>query len=462
MPIEDFHPEYTKYFTQWRLMRDVVEGQDAVHGAGVRYLPRLGGQDNDEYDSYKARAVFYGATGRTVDGLTGMIFRKPPTVEDGGMGDFIDDVTLDNDSLRSFAENITKEVMMVGRCGVLVEYPISNTEGLIQAEAERLNMQPYFTKYKAEDVLNWRTERVDNKVVLSEVRLHEVIEVQTDEFDYESVKQLRVLDLFDGLYRVRLYQEVKGDYELIAEFFPIANGANMTFIPFVFFSAEGTQASAMKPPLVDLAYVNISHYQTTADLEHGAHFTGLPTAVITGFTKEDVDKGDYTIGSARAWGFTNPDADAKFLEFTGQGLGALVERMESKQAQMASLGAQMLSGDTRRNESTETAGMRHMGENSILANIAQSITEGLNTCLEYAGLWLGVEPATTELNRDFSPTPMTPQMLTALVSTWQTGVISMESLFENLKRGEVIRHDKEFDEEQDEIQNGALTLNAPQ
>jgi hypothetical protein len=231
----------------------------------------------------------------------------------------------------------------------------------------------------------------------------------------------------------------------------------MNEIPFVVFSADGLGFDVKKPPLMGLVNINLSHYKTTADLEHGAHFTGLPTAIITGFTNEDGDN-DYRIGSSTAWAFSNDKANAKYLEFTGQGLGALVERLKAKEQMMASLGAQMLMPEARRNESTETAAMRHMGENSILSNISQTLSEGINKCLEFAAKWMDVAPAEIELNRDFMPTPMTPQMMKELVASWQMGAISSMTLFENLKDGEIIRSDKEFDEEQDEIQNGALTL----
>jgi len=460
MAVQDYHPDYNKFNPQWKACRDVADGQYAVHNAGALYLPRLSGQDDADYNAYRGRALFYEATGRTIQGLSGMIFRKSPEIEHGGMEDFNSDVTLQGDSLRGFSEDMTGEVLEVGRAGVLVEYPRNDAQGLTLAQAQSLNMRPYFLKYTAESIRNWKVGRINNKAQLTEIRLSEVAEEQSGEFETAIIDQIRVLDLDDGKYRVRVYrQNQKKEWVLFEEpFYPIKNGAFLTYIPFVFFSVNGTSSDIEKPPLNGLVNINLSHYKTTADLEHGAHFTGLPTALITGIQSEDAKGQEFKIGSSTAWLFSNPDADAKYLEFTGQGLNALVERLKSKEGMMAALGAQMLAPESRRNESTETASMRHMGENSILANIAQAISEGLNRCLEIASEWMGVTPAEIELNRDFLPTAMTPQMLTALVTTWQNGGISSKTLFENLKSGDVISHDKDFDEEQDEIQNGALTL----
>jgi hypothetical protein len=460
MAVQDFHPDYIKYEPQWKACRDAAEGQYAIHKAGSLYLPYLSGQTQDEYNSYRARALFYEATGRTIQGLTGMIFRKPPEIEHGGMEDFDSDVTLDAMSLRGFAEDLTGEVMTVGRVGVLIEYPQAATAEMTLAQAQALNMRPYFVKFKTENIRNWKVGRINNQLKITEIRLSEIVEENSDDFDSVTIEQIRVLDLFNENYRVRIYRKDEKTAKWVQfedDFFPIRNGAYMSEIPFVFISTNGTGQAVESPPLMGLVNINISHYRSTADLEHGAHFTGLPTAIITGIQADDA-KGEFKIGSSTAWLFSNPDADAKYLEFTGQGLSALVERLTAKEGQMASLGAQMLAPDARRNESTDTASMRHMGENSILANIAQAISEGVNICLEVAAEWMGVAKSEIELNRDFSPTPMTPQMLTALVASWQSGAISTQTLFDNLKEGEVISHDKDFEEEQDEIQNGALNL----
>lgn len=463
MAVDTKHPEYLQYESEWRKGRDCAEGQYSIHKAGEKYLPKLSDQTADEYKAYKERALFYEATSRTIQGLKGMVFRKPPVIEFEQMEEFLEDVDLQGNSILSIAQSLTEDVFEVGRVGVLIDYPNVNSENMTQAQAQALNARPYFHCYKAESITNWKVGRVANKAALVEVRLFEKAEIETDEFEIEEVKQYRVLDLIDGRYRQRLYrQNTKHQWEQFGDdIIPVMNGAPIPYIPFVFFSQNGTQSDVQKPPLAGLVNINISHYKTTADLEHGSHFTGLPTAFIKGVSTEDTENQTFKIGSTTAWAFSNESADAKYLEFTGQGLGALETRIQVKESMMASLGAQMLAPNQRRNEAAETAGMRHMGENSILSSISQSISEGLNKCLEIAGEWMNVTPATIELNRDFLPTPMTPQMLTALVASWQQGAISSQTLFENLKQGEVIANEKEFEEEQDEIDTSPVVLDAP-
>jgi hypothetical protein len=79
MPVDSTHIQYDANANAWLRARDVFAGEDAVKAAGVRYLPRLDSQTDDEYAAYKERASFFNATARTADGFVGLIFRREPS-----------------------------------------------------------------------------------------------------------------------------------------------------------------------------------------------------------------------------------------------------------------------------------------------------------------------------------------------------------------------------------------------
>lgn len=453
MAVNNTHPDYDFYAGQWQTARDAQSGQAAIHAARTRYLDKLSEQTDAEYKSYLKRTVFFEATDRTIQGLKGMIFRKAAVIDEGGMGeDFLDDVTLDETSLEGFANALVQDTLITGRAGIMVDYPAVNGEIVTRAQQQAMGIRPFLKEYKAESIINWRCD--GGKLV--EVRLQEFVDIQKDEFEYEEQEQIRVLDLNEGVYRQRVFIKTKDkngriSWVVNSEVQPKMNNQSMDFIPFIFVSSVNTSPEIDKPPLIGLVNLNVSHYKTTADLEHGAHFTGLPTAVITGHTPEEGED-SFRIGSTSAWIFSNPDATATYLEFEGKGLESLEKLIASKESKMAALGAQMLMPQERRNEAAETAALRHNGEQSVLADIANTVSDSLNKALEIAAMWMAVEPATIELNTDFMPVSMTPQMLQALVGSWQQGAISSATLFENLQRGEIIDHKKSFDDEQSEIQ----------
>jgi hypothetical protein len=76
MAINTLHPTYEKLKPIWQKCRDAIAGQYAVHERGQSYLPLLAGQTPQDYLAYKMRATYFNASGRTLDGLVGMVFRK--------------------------------------------------------------------------------------------------------------------------------------------------------------------------------------------------------------------------------------------------------------------------------------------------------------------------------------------------------------------------------------------------
>jgi hypothetical protein len=455
MPIDTEHEDRAAWSSRWRRCRDAVSGQHAVHQAGELYLPALKEQDAAEYRAYKERATWYGATGRTLQGLCGMVFRRAPMLEaPDALKAIAEDLTLAGHNADLVARDLLSQVLAVGRVGALVEYPADTMGPVTLAQAASMNRRPYVTTWPTESILNWRMGRVANKLQPVLVVLHEMAEVIDAQDPYKpgKVPQIRALLLEDGRYIQRVYQQSKdkGEWQLVAEIVPIKNGAPLGSIPFVCVGPDELSLNVQKPPMLDLIDVNVSHYKNTADLEHGAHFAGLPTPVVTGYEAMAGEK--LCIGSAAAWVFPNPDAKATFLEFTGQGLGALENRCKVKEAQMAALGARMLAPEKAGIESSDALSSRHNGENAALADIANQVSDAMTIILRMAAEWEGIAGEVSyKLSTDYTPSGLTAQQLTALVQAWQAGGISWETFFWNLKEGEIVSEKVTEDEERDRI-----------
>lgn len=88
MPTDSTHADYDANLNAWLRARDVFAGEDTLKSAGVRYLPRLDSQTDEEYLAYKSRTSFFNAAARTADGFVGLIFRRDPTFKlpDGKSG----------------------------------------------------------------------------------------------------------------------------------------------------------------------------------------------------------------------------------------------------------------------------------------------------------------------------------------------------------------------------------------
>jgi hypothetical protein len=459
------HKDYDRYSRKWKRVRDVVAGQDEIHEARAAYLPMLVDETEPEYLARIERTPFYNATWRTMASFVGMLFRKPPTLEvPKKLEPLLKDVTTTGVSFNNFAQDVALEDIEISRVGVLVDYPVvqpkADGSNYTLAEAEALGFRPSMVMYKAEGITNWEYGFINNRTVLTQVRLYEMAQEKVSEFQTEEYGVIRVLDLFNGEYRVRRFKE-ENEEQIGWDSFPLRNGQRLNHIPFYFIGPDGSDSKLTEPVLIDLVDLNIKHYQVSADYEHGCHMTGLPTPVVSGLqqqfhpvTGQPVDQKLY-IGSTAAW-LLPQGAEAKFLEFTGSGLQALEKNLDRKENQMAAIGARMLTPEKAGVEAADTLAMRNSGEHSILGAIAIAVSEGLLAALKDFALWAGLSEAEVEklvfqINRNFMPYVISPQALTALLAAVQAGKLSHESFFDLMKRGDLVEADVTFAIEQARI-----------
>ena len=483
MPVNSTHPDYDANLPAWLRARDVIAGEDSVKSAAVRYLPRLDSQTDEEYAAYKERAAFFNATARTAEGYVGLIFRRPPFVKlpdeksalGAALSEFGNDADMLGNPLVSYAKNVVNEIISVGRAGTLIDW-----EGDVENRV-------YASLYTAEQILNWRVERINGRNITTMVALREVRSKKAegrsenegaDPFVEELDEQIRVLRLVEspltpslspsagarGKRReyscvVELWQRPekksrkdKNDWKLVDTRIPLRLGKPLPLLPFVFHGPRHSQPGVEKLPLADIITVNLDHYRLDADYKHGVHFTALPTAWVSGFDKTSTLR----IGSSAAWVTETTGATAGFLEFTGQGLTTFERAMDRDERLLAVLGSRLLEGQKKVGETAQAIELRQSGENSILGNIAINVSSSLTQVLRWAHWWNSTEESPddvtneqvlVELNTDFSTKGMSPQEIQAVVAAWQAGAISRDTMTELFRRGEVLPEGRTNEEE---------------
>jgi hypothetical protein len=429
MPVNDRHPAYLAAVAGWQRCGDAKRGGDAVKQGP--YLSKPDGLSFTEWLNYKNRALYFNAYDRSVDGLRGAVMRKAPALQiPTPIESHLRDITLAGQPFGGFVTTVLEEVIGIGRYGVVIDY---------SEEAKR----PYWVPYVAEDIVNWG----DGFVVLRE----SVTERNpADRFARKTVEQYRELRLdAEGLVVSIWRLSRDGKWQIIDERVPTRRGERLTVLPFVFFNPSSIGSSIEKPPLLDLADVNLSHYRSSADLEHARHWVAMPTIFATGVpvgTK-------FAIGSSVALVAENENAKFGYLEFTGAGLNELRQALDQKASMMATLGARLLEAPQGQPETATAIQMRHAGEHATLATIAASVSLGLSRALRIHGWWFGatdqIDDVTINvaLNTDFLNIRMSPEELKALMLAWQSGAIGYETLYQNLTRGEITRPGVTADQE---------------
>jgi hypothetical protein len=453
------HPDYMKARNRWQLCRDIVEGEDVVRSRGTLYLPKPSGQDVDEYTAYSLRASFTNGTGRAVDGLEGLIYRKKPTSKLPTRTDKLAaDITTTGLTLDELAKHVTHDVLKTSRGGLLVEFPtVKPDPNKVVAEAESNGERPYITYFPTEDILNWREGKIKNKKQLTWLKLRDWLETA-------NVDDPGITEYTEVIIELSLTPDGKCvQYEYVGgrriggvpKVKPlIINNEPLTYIPFVFVGSVDTSSTVQKPLIYDIAVKNVHHWQLSADLRHALHWVDNPTPVVIGtiVTPDGRPAEVVKLGSSSVLNVAT-GGDTKMLEMMGNGLEPTSKQMDRDLAEMAILLSRILSGDSKAAEAAETAAIHRAGENAVLASFANAISGAITKALQIVATWLKEDPTEVSyrLNTNFYPTPMTSQMLIALTNSLIAKAISPEEFFDTLIAGDVVRADKTIDEHKEEV-----------
>jgi hypothetical protein len=443
---------YNSFLGEWAKIEAVYGGDSAIKNAATLYLPQLTGQSKTEYDAYLTRGCFFNAFARTTQGLSGAITRKEPVIETiPRVEEVLSSVSLANESVQEVIKITVDNVLQFGYFGILVDMPVL-PEGAV------VNKDPYFAMYPASTILNFRTRQEGSETKLELLCLAEVAHVQDSEnrFNLIAQERVRVLEIIDNALIVKLYKKEQSTTNTETwsqegdDIIPKIKGKPIDFIPFVFFGAISNNPIPTSPPLIDLADLNIKHWQVSTDYYHGLHYCALPTPWAAGFA---VGTNLY-IGAMKAWVSENPEARCGYLEFSGEGLGAIEKALSRLEAQMAIMGARMLEEQKKAAEAADTVRMRYSGDTATLSSIVTSVEQGMIKAIDLLGLWMGIDTMETEvhLNRDFVAQKLEATDITALLQSWQAGAISLDTFLYNLQVGEVLSADTTIEDEKAKVE----------
>jgi len=428
------HPDYTKQEKKWNRIRDCVDGSDAVKAKRTTYLPRLTGQKNDEYNAYLTRALFVSFTDRTLKGLVGLMTEREPNIEaPEEMRAYFEDTDNQGTSFFELLRWVTEEVVAMGRTGLLIDFPVEGGRA-------------YTVPYAAENIINWNTDTVTrqlNMLVLQELKYWPQPNTMHFLSRFMEYRLLR-LSQSTGEYEGEVWRRSTTDTSLgslnrrsIIE--PTIRGESIDIIPFTFITSEGITTDLVKPPMLDIVDVNLSHFRTSADLEHGRHFTALPVPVVTGVESDE----PLRVGSEQAWVLPPHQAKAFYLEFTGQGLQSLETALKEKSDQMAIFSTRMMDNSSRGSESPDNVRIRHSSDAANMTRIVETIENAFNRHYNLIKEMEGIQgpPVKITLNKHFLDARMPASELREIVKAFVDGAINEETLIFNLTRGDIMQTD---------------------
>ena len=419
----------------WMLIEDLLGGTYQMRKRHRRYLPQEPRELDESYDNRLARSVcppFYLRLERM---LAGMLTRKPVRLNDTAdpIREHLFNVDLQGNDLNVWTYETTRKMVRYGHVGVLVDAPTSGQSG-----------RPYWVTYTPRDILGYRTEMIDGEVKLSQLRLQEKVSVPDGLYGEKIIDQIRLLTR--GGFEIHQ----KGKNNL---FVKVDEGTtSLSEIPFSVAYANRLNLLESRPPMSDIAELNLKAYQIQSDLDNQLHISAVPMLAFYGFPQSSEE---VTAGPGEAIAFP-ADGRAEYIEPAGRSYDAQFKRLDVLSNQINELGLAAVLGQKLSAETAEAKRIDRSQGDSTMMVVAQQMQDMIDNCLQFHGQYINAEAGSCFVNRDFLSQRLEPQEIQALLQLYTSGSITQETLLKQLHEGEVLGDEFDVEEEIESTQSGGL------
>ena len=434
--ISDPNQAWYNQAAHWGLIEDLIGGTYEMRRRHRRYLPQEPREQDESYDNRLARSVCPPYFQRLERMLAGMLTRKPVVLND--VDDIIQehlfDVDLQGNDLNIWTYETTRKLIRYGHIGVLVDAPAAGQNG-----------RPYWCTYTPREILGWRTELIDGQQQLTQLRLLESVIEPDGLYGEKTVEQVRLLT--PGGYQLHRKGD-KGSFELYDE-----GTTSLDRIPFAVAYANRVGLMESRPPLEDIAELNLKAYQAQSDLDNQLHISAVPMLAFFGFpsSAEEVSAGP---GEAIAF---PAEGRAEYIAPPTGAFDAQFRRLEQLAQQINELGLSAVLGQKLSAETAEAKRIDRSQGDSTMMVIAQQVQDMIDNCLSFHAQYLNSTNAgSSYVNRDFLGSRLDPADINALLQLYTAGTITQETLLTQLAQGEVLGDDFDVEEELEATQNGGL------
>lgn len=295
--------DYNAMSPGWEMISDILAGAAAIRAKREKYLPKFQKESDNGYklrlEAAPWRPEFEGA----LNSLSAKPFSKTVTVNPDApeiilgkvvnekakerRGGLVDDIDGQGNSLHVFAREAFRCGVGYGIEGIYVAFP-SVGPALTIAQEKQLGIRPYWVHLRARDIIDLKFKVVGGRTVVSRIRIREDT-VEEDGFAEKTIHRIRMVSL-DDANRV-LWQTWIKDKE--GKYQPELSGTmtGVSEIPVaLFFAAPREGNYRIKPPMLDLADVQIELYRTMSRADNVLTLAGAPMLVGKGLMPPQPEK----------------------------------------------------------------------------------------------------------------------------------------------------------------------------
>lgn len=421
-----------KFYDDREMTRAVRGGTETLRDAGIKYLPKEPGESQDSYKRRLARSFLTNYSDRTAKNLASKPFTRPIVVKSEQSQDLANEYVKAVDG---------KGTSLTGLSSTVFEDALWNGSSFIAVDCAIDGGRPYAYHLSGDNILGYRLDEDDRMI---EIRIQEKAVIADGQWGEKEVSRVRVFKRDGDVVTWSLY-DCEGNDSPIVQDQPFA----LKEIPVAPVHSSAVVSSGelfAHPPLKDLAYMNIQHYQESSDQSNILRIARVPVLFASGVA----DDAAIAIGSEYAIK-GEAGADLKYVEHSGAAIGAGRDSLKDLETKMQSYGSDMLeySGAVE----TATGRALRAGEtNNKIAMMALNLASAVEKVLGWIAYFNKVsEPDFhVDINTEYGINSA-PEELTALASARTMGDLSREDYLQEMKRRGILRNEFSLADNADRI-----------
>ncbi|WP_454863350.1 DUF4055 domain-containing protein [Pseudomonas hormoni] len=435
----------------WAIVDPLMGGTRAMREAGEQLLPKWPKEEQEDYSNRLKLSTLFPAYSETVKNNTGRVFAEPIVLGEDvpqPIQDYAENFDRQGNNLQVWAQSFFTQALSHGLCHVLVDYP-KTTDGegnktiVTKADEKAAKVRPYVVMIRPKQVIGWRSSSIDGEHVLTQFRYMEEVEEDDGEFGAKSVAQIRVL--VPGAWATYRMATVKGQkgWSLYEK-----GTSSISHIPLATLYTNRTGYMTAKPPLIELAHLNVKHWQSQSDQDNILHVARVPMLAISGI---DDDTWELKVGTASATKLPT-NGKMEWVEHTGKSIEAGRQSLTDLEDQMRVAGAKLLQKDKQAVKTATQAEEEAAQEMSPLQTMAGQLEDTLDQVFQFFADFIGEGvgghvQVSGNFETDFIPEVSIP----ALIQLNLASKISDQTLFSELQRRSVVSQDLDWAEESAKI-----------
>ena len=449
---------------EWGIASALMGGTSTMREAGAKYLPKNPQETSANYNIRKATATLFPAYKRTVETLASKPFSKPVTIEeetDPKIKEWLDNIDLQGRNIDMFSVSLMEDALSHGLCGIFVEYPKvpevqeKAAQPLSVADEKSRGLRPYWIHIRPTQILGWIAKLEGETWSLQQLRIMESVKEKDpqNEFFEIEVQQVRVLEI--GKWRT--FRESKDPSGRVTWVMHERGTTTLDAIPFAPVYGGRTGFMMARPPLIEMAHLNIKHWQSQSEQDSLLHMARVPILARTGMVEKHDASGnlmsnELIIGAGVAVDIPT-NCTLGWVEHNGTSIDAGKISLDDLKEEMRQAGAELLVISKGPVTATEIA-----GDNAIAMCHLQRTTKGLEDAIDLAMQYTAnyirsSSPGSVELYSDFGATTLAEATAQLLLSMATAGKLSDETLFAEMQRRGIISSDVEFEDEKERIES---------